>query len=652
MMMMCFYGRFGMVVGLMVWVSLSGVAEAKTYYVDYAAGDDSKAGTAEGSAWKHAPGDPQATGRAASASLEPGDVVQFRGGVVYRGGIKIPASGKPGSHLVYRGTGWGEGRAILDGSEPVTGWRKCASAAEASGNPQFANLYYTEVEVDSPYLMNLHEAAPDGKADDFLWIAQDPNPKDPFFHDRTDSFYPVKRDNLTTTTVTAPEAFTATDAGAYEGASVLLWLNPNWTKRFDIESYDPSAKRITFADVGASGLYADGRDQFFAIYNSALAIDQPGEHSISPPGANGKRRILLWPRSPENPEGRITRSVLYRGFDLGKESHIHIEGFEIRKFAGADDQGGCGIATASRGVGSKGGYLLKDNLIAHNLSGAKGYGGIYLDDTVDAVVEGNHVRWNKDHRAIFVTSGENIIIRGNRVEYPGRTAVVMYGGKNSQILDNRISHVYATHANALTLYIACENILVARNVITDASNPITFQDSAPLYFINNFTDGSGKYKNVNEWGNTKRGPWSTGRIVFLNNTFVRAEAASSLSLGKDSEKEYVVINNILDGLGTNDRKEGESNVLRQHNLYTALNNFQAERYGWKLGEGEKAGMDPGALFADPEKGDYRLKAGGSAVGSGADVKAYFPKDVFPGVDFEALSGGAKPMNIGASLSTP
>jgi hypothetical protein len=642
--------RVGWVLSILGALSASGWA--KTYYVDFSEGDDSRSGTTQAQAWKHAPGDASAKDKAAQAQLEPGDVVQFRAGVIYRGGIVIPASGKPGSPIAYRGTGWGEGRAILDGSELVTGWRKCQSAEEALGNPHFANLYHTEVEAESAYLMNLHETDPATKKDEFLWIAQTPNPKDPFFHDRIESFFPVERDQLTTTTITAPEAFTSPDADAYGGSSVLIWMNPNVTRRFDIESYDPAAKRITFADMGASSLYPDGRKQFFAIYNNALAIDQPGEHFISGPDASGKRRMILWPRSPENLEGRISRSVRYRGFDLGKESHIHIEGFDIRKFAGADDQGGCGIATAGRGVGSKGGYTIRDNVISHNFSGGKGYGGVYLDDTVDAVVEKNHILWNKDHRAIFVTGGEGIIIRNNRVEYPGRTAVVMYTGKNSQIIDNQISHVYATHANAITLYVASENVLVARNRVTDATNPITFQDSGPLYFINNTTDGGGVYSNVNEWPNTKRGPWSTGRIVFLNNTFTKAGNSASLSLGKDLEKEYIVINNILDGLATNKYPPDGQGMVRRHNIYTSLNNFQAERYGWKLGEGETAGADPAKLFMDPDKGDYRPKPGSPALGAGVDVKAYFPKEAFPGVDFDALVGPSGPMNIGATPTAP
>ncbi len=621
---------------------------ATTWHVDFESGDDTRSGKSPEESWKHAPGDPQATSNPAGATLAPGDTVLFRGGVIYRGSIAIPASGQPDSLITYKGTGWGEGRAILDGSEPLAGWKPCASPEDAGGRADFQNLFFTEVEASSPFLLNLHELTPDG-TDEFLWIAQDPNPKQPFFPDRTDSFYEVTRENLTSESVTAPEVFTSKDPNHFQGASAYVCCNPNVTRRMEILSYDPAASRITFEDLGASALYADGRKQYYAIVNSVHAIDQPGDFAVGLPGANGKRRVVLHPRNSKDLDDRISHSVRKQGFFLGKQSHVAIDGFVIRKFAGEDNTGGGGIATATRGVGSKGNYLISNNLITHNYSGGKGHGGVYLDDTVDAVVENNEITWNASLRAIFVTGGDRIIIRKNRVANVGRTAVVMYTGKRSQILDNHISQIYGTHANALTLYVACENVLVAGNVITDATTPITFQDSGHLYFINNITDGIGKYKNVNEWPNTKRGPWTVGPVVFLNNTFVNADAHSSLSLGKDPEKEYVIVNNILDGLSLSDKG---AKITRSHNMYTGLNNFQADRYGWALGEGESDAVDPSALFVNPEERNFRLLPSAPAVGKGADVSAHYPRDVFPDIDFDRIGGVTRPMNIGATPPVP
>lgn len=94
-----------------------------TYYVDFAGGDDTADGRSQGTAWKHSPGDPSATGAAAAAKLAPGDVVLFKGGVDYKGSVSIAASGTSGSPIIYdgnsRGT-WGSGLAIIDGEETRT----------------------------------------------------------------------------------------------------------------------------------------------------------------------------------------------------------------------------------------------------------------------------------------------------------------------------------------------------------------------------------------------------------------------------------------------------------------------------------------------------------------------------------------------------
>ncbi len=96
------------------------------YYVDYVGGSDSNVGTNPASAWQHCPGDPAATGTAASTSLNPGDTVFFKGGVqyvltgngnpVYQTGIGLNWSGAAGQPITYDGNSagtWGTGRAIL-----------------------------------------------------------------------------------------------------------------------------------------------------------------------------------------------------------------------------------------------------------------------------------------------------------------------------------------------------------------------------------------------------------------------------------------------------------------------------------------------------------------------------------------------------------
>jgi hypothetical protein len=89
-----------------------------TIFVDFAAGSDTNDGKSQQTAFKHAPGDANATGNAKSATLAPGDVVLLKGGVEYDGTIAITTSGSTSAPIVLEGgaqQSWGTGKAIVDG---------------------------------------------------------------------------------------------------------------------------------------------------------------------------------------------------------------------------------------------------------------------------------------------------------------------------------------------------------------------------------------------------------------------------------------------------------------------------------------------------------------------------------------------------------
>lgn len=93
------------------------VASAATYYVDFEGGSDTADGTSEATAWKRSPGDENAQATAAGTVLQPGDVVRFKGGVVYSGGFGIYTSGEKDREILFDGNQngeWGQGRAVID----------------------------------------------------------------------------------------------------------------------------------------------------------------------------------------------------------------------------------------------------------------------------------------------------------------------------------------------------------------------------------------------------------------------------------------------------------------------------------------------------------------------------------------------------------
>jgi hypothetical protein len=136
--------------GLAVAVAI-GRLHAANYYVDYVGGSDSNFGTSQKVPWQHCPGDPAATGRAATTSLAPGDTVFFKGGVDYvlagDSGIALIWNGAPGAVITYDGNSsgyWGNGRARFTdayGSRSITAFHAAGFAHDlAFRSLEFAGI--------------------------------------------------------------------------------------------------------------------------------------------------------------------------------------------------------------------------------------------------------------------------------------------------------------------------------------------------------------------------------------------------------------------------------------------------------------------------------------------------------------------------------
>ncbi|MBI3828654.1 MAG: hypothetical protein HY291_04005 [Planctomycetes bacterium] len=115
---------------------------ASLRYIDFEQGDDANAGDSKEKPWKHHPWDPQAAGNAKACSGIQTYV--FKRGVTYRGSLAGKESGKPGDPIrLTSDPSWGEGAAVISGSERVTGWKKGADLKEL---PEAEKVWWVDLD--------------------------------------------------------------------------------------------------------------------------------------------------------------------------------------------------------------------------------------------------------------------------------------------------------------------------------------------------------------------------------------------------------------------------------------------------------------------------------------------------------------------------
>ncbi len=582
---------------VVVDVALQGVN--RVFYVDYDNGDNTHHGRAPEYPWKHCPGDAAATGIPAGTALAAGDKVIFRGGVHYRGTIYVNASGDADADLVFDGNTdgtFGDGRAIVDGSEALTGWTPCTSPDDAGGSPYWASLYYADLPAGvTIFTENMYE---DGQ---LLMMAQGPDLVDPRYYDDTSTYRSVPETDVTNDSLIDAEFFTQTDPNAWDGAYIHVWANPNQVFTQAVTGYIPAESTILFETV-SPGVYTD-RPTRYAMTNSFLVLDRPGEYVID----EALGRVYLWPLGESDPNGSaVTVSVRSNGIDVRGNSYVTIQGFRIVKHSSPINsaRNGCGIRnylTASH-------LTLRDNEIRYQRSMEK-YGGIFLSATSDSLVADNIVCDNVRSRGIMVGGVNNVVVN-NYLRNNGGTGIYLSGATDCEVRANTVLDHTGTHANGITLYQGCTNCLVFGNIVLRGGCALTTQDSSGLVLAYNVLSSAASGYTVADWG-SGGGAYSVD-LHYYNNVIMNPAGGVAFSVSGDSQEGLVCKNNIIDG-------GGPHGADVTHNLYTSLAWSQTPEYGWYPHDGEIVETDKSLIFVDAAAEDYRLVAGSPALDAGTDV---------------------------------
>ena len=425
------------------------------------------------------------------------------------------------------------------------------------------------------------------------WLAQDPNPRDPFYQDRPDGHRKIVQ--ATANTITDPQFFTQPEADAWDGAWLIVYADPNYAYFVKVTAYDPAAHRVTH-----SGNLTNPTS--YAVLNSLRCLDTAGEYVLRDEG--GRPRVYLWPHSAEELlKTGASVSRLGTGFVVAGRSHVVIQGFTIQKFC-ADEQTAMGVQVAkSRFI------TVRDNDVRfgnHGRTGGVEHGaGIGVYDGQDVLVENNRVCENRRCCGILVHPARRCIVRGNLVRRTGYVGIWLMRAAQCQVVGNTVTDNHGVHSNAISVYVDSADILIAGNRVSHADRPLTLEDSDNLFVIGNSLVSDTTLA-VGLWsGRPQR------HLLFLNN----------LILGPRNQGIYAVNKVVADCTFENNiiaSFYGEAAIEAKTNNFG--NNIYLDSRQGLFDASEKKVADENDLFVAPANEDYHLKAGSPAVDAGADVQ--------------------------------
>lgn len=533
------------VAGVSLASAMPAIAQNRIFYVDYQSGSDAADGLSPGTAWKHAPGDAQATGVVKKQKLQPGDHVRFRGGVRYRGSISPSVTGTEENPIVYDGSSWGTTRAIIDGSNSLDGVRACTSAADCLGSPHWRNLFRASLPSTAKWTDYLF-------VNDLVFqLGQYPS-LSKLDADDAHLYLPIPKAELDQ--LKAGQIRHAMPAGFAKGNPVLaLWVDPNLIAL--TEDVQVSATGVNINGdakwVNAGFKPYANRDNMFSLMNLPDQVNRPGLFAMSP----NDGVAIFWPMPPSltTPSHAISSPAVSIGGRRGGittslASHLVIRGFSFTSFAGVP--GNLSAGAVIRGNGANPGISILNNQI-RSVVNIGGPAAIYMVRSQKLRIENNKLVDAPWSRGIVIDSSRGpSMIRCNDLAEIGNTAIRVLNVMDSRILGNKLARIQSRHGNGITAYMDLRNVQIAGNVVTDTTRPLTvhglvngakpyFDEGTPSVTItdNVLMGGDGVNGAITSYG-------STQNLVISGNFLYSIPNAMKLA---GTETGFVATNNQMVG---------------------------------------------------------------------------------------------------------
>lgn len=387
-----------------------------------------------------------------------------------------------------------------------------------------------------------------------------------------------------------PKVLTQTDPRYWEGAILSLHVKPNTVIYSDVLSFDPARHELSVRPF-TNEQYKTGTG--YSIFNSLKVLDAPGEYVVKKTA--GGSTLYVWPLP--NVPMEMERSVRSLGIDLNGASHVLIKGLRLQQFAGNRD----GSAIAATGANSTDIHLT-DLKVRFNRSQVTG--AIAIKSYTDVVVEKCDLIENAGHmKGIIVTRSKNVLVRNCKITRGSGTALDFYTCDNGAVLDCEIVGNKGMHANGLTFYVNCTNILVEGNRVSDGNVALTFEDGKGLIVRNNILQ-SGDGPAVGVWNDK---PFTD---IVVSNNVILADSPTSPSIfgGNEGTANLYVVNNIMTPPGGNIMQKGtfEKNIVLNDVMPMTAADLPGDNFFVS---------DRKLVFRDPAK-DFQPAAGSPAIAKG------------------------------------
>jgi Right handed beta helix region len=482
-----------------IFFLLNTQAGATDYYIDFKNGSDAADGTSMSHPWQHSPGDPNATENSLQTVLSGGDVIRFRGDVIYRGSVIAKASGEPGKPIKYIGDSWGPNKATVDGMDKLlVSITKCTNDVRCSfvsypEDTYIANLPL-QIKLDAEIDVNGHE----------MVQSQYPvQPKAMWSKPATD-FWPIKfsqmvQDSLGWTLLNATPLEILGDSQA-DDMRVLIWGLPNWIHVGEDVTYNNRNGAIHFSSKRFVPF--TNRLGYYGLSNHPRFVKSAFSFATL---SNGSALVFRFP-GLDSDKIELEYSARDVAFDILGHSHLEFKGFNIQGFAGEND-----VATKGNAFRSRSGTPTDVLISANDILRLKTYGSaINFLGASDLRIDGNKIARIKEGFGISLLGSSRVKITNNSVDEVGLSGISIIKNQDVLLSNNMISHITSIHGNGISVYLTNKNISIENNIITHSTRPITFHGDKTgqpinISIVGNLIYASGEDSiPIQSWGNLAR----------------------------------------------------------------------------------------------------------------------------------------------------